>query len=751
MQMKIVKKQMLRVLAFALVLCLITVSFVGCGKEQKALPFRTNIGERIIDSETLASNSNFELEWDGDAKAVLYKSKNGEYWSDILYESYKEGTIGKNGSSPINVTVINTKTLDWETQSSAAAIEGVYSGPNEEMLDGGHIYTGKIDGGIRVVYFFNQYKIAVPVDYVLKDDHITVSVNSSEIMEDGTDYKLVSIGLNPNFVSVKNTDKDANIFVPSGSGAIMSAKETAEGSLSHAANVYGTDIACRVPLNIKDETEIRLPVFGAYNDNKGMLGIIESGMGSAVITADVANDRTGYSTIYPEFYVRGYDTFMKEYYGQNIWGETKRVCDDMSGFTFSVAYYPLLGEETDYNGMAKLYQSYLIKKGELQKTVKDSSPYSVTFWGGTNITKSFFGIPYQKINSLTTFNEAKDILKELKADNGVLPEVRLSGYSDNGLRPGSIAGGKSYPSVYGSKKELASLMEFCKGTNLFLDFDIITYSKSGNGFSLSGDVAKTAVKYKAEIFPTSPTRVNDTENAYYALARENLAKAGEKALKKADKYSAKAVSFGTLGQYAYSDYDDDEYVTRNGIEADAKAIITSARKAGYVTAVSEANVYAACAADVIFDAPSTSGDYDAFAYTVPFYQMVFHSYKSMYTNGVNFATNVEKEIATAAAFGMGLGYYITDGYVDKSDDLDEFKLYATIFEDNKPKMKKTLVEDGFIKVYNSVKDSTIESYKFDGAIAKTTFGNGVVIYTNLSNKAANSPVGKLQPYEYKVG
>ena len=34
---------------------------------------------------------------------------------------------------------------------------------------------------------------------------------------------------------------------------------------------------------------------------------------------------------------------------------------------------------------------------------------------------------------------------------------------------------------------------------------------------------------------------------------------------------------------------------------------------------------------------------------------------------------------------------------------------------------------------------------------KSEFENGVVIYTNLSTKVAESPAGKLQPAEYRVG
>lgn len=748
MQMKIIQKQILRILALIMVLCIIAISFTGCGVTVSIKPYKA-YGEKILESQVLASNDNYELAWDHDAKAVLYKHKNGQYWSDILYESYKDGSIGNNGSSPISITVINNKTLDKNTITSASVLDSYFE-ENGESKKSGNLYSGLIDGGIRVYYFFEMYKVAVPVDYVLKDDHIEISIDSSEVLEDGNEYKLVSISFMSNFCSVKNSP-DANLLIPTGSGAIMNCDENADNTRTYSGWIYGKDLAIRTPISVKDEEDITLPVFGAYNKDSGLLAVIESAAGSVNLKATAANDRTGYSTVYPEFYVRGYDTFMREYYGQDVWGSTERYSDEISGQTLKVSYYPLFGKDADYNGMAKKYRSYLISKGELKKSNVKSSPYSVTFLGGTNTTQSFFGIPYKRIESLTTFAEAEEILKTLKTDIGVLPQVRLQGYSDNGIRPGSIAGGSSYPSVYGSKKELSSLMNFCNDTNIFLDFDIVTFTKSGNGFSLSGDAAKTAIGYMAEVFPTTPVRDQDKNNVFYALGRDNLAKAGEKALNKAKKYSAKAISFSTLGKYAYSDYSDIKYINRNLIESDSRNIINTSKKAGYITAVSATNSYAAAAADVLFDSPITAGEYDAFCCEIPFYQMIFSAYKSMYTSAVNNEINIKKSIAKAASYGIGVGFNITNGYVDKSDDLDEYKLYSTVFEDNAAKIKEFLVEDDFINVYNAVKDASLDTYVLSGSLAKSVFSNGKVIYTNLSAKAVNSPVGKLKPFEYKIG
>lgn len=741
MQMKIVKKQTLRVLAFVMALCLIAISFTACGETKVTNAYRS-IPEVVLGSQVLASNSEYTLEWDEQARSVLLKHKDGAYWSDILYEAYLEDDIGTNGSSPIYITVVDSKTLMWSTISSASEIDG----------DDGNIVCKKIENGIRVTYFFEKYKIAIPVDYALNGDHLTVSIDSSKILEDGTDYKLVNISLGPNICSIQNKESNAHLFVPTGTGALLSAKETALGVVTYEGTVYGDDLTSRVPISRIDNEEIRMPVFGSYSKDKGIFAVIEQNAGAATIKADAANNRTGYSIIYPNFYVRGYDSFMYEYYGQNIFSVSKRVNDEISGQVFSVSYYPLLGDDADYNGMAKKYQSYLLEKGQLKKSVVKNSPYSVTFLGGTNVTKSFFGIPYQKVSSLTTFSEAQAILEKLKSDNGILPQVRLLGYGDNGLRPGKIAGGKKYLSTYGNKKELKSLVDYCKDTNIFFDFDIIKYTKSGSGFARVADVAKTAIQYKAEVYPLSPTRVQDKDNVYYLLGRRNLITAGEKALKKADKYSATGVSFGTLGELAYSDYKKATYINRYKMEKDATAIINSSKKNGYTTAVAGGNLYAAIASDLIFDVSATSGNYDAFSHTVPFYQMVFHSYLPMYSDPVNTSINLKMEVAKSVAYGMGVSFCLTDGFVADSDDFDEYKLYATVFEDNVKKINDILVKDKFIEIYDSVTDSALVNYEFvNDTVVKSEFENGVVIYTNLSTKAADSPVGELQPYEYKVG
>lgn len=730
------KNSLLRVLVFMLILCMVAVTFTGCGEEKAANAYRSVSGA-VMESDTIASNENYELLWDKDGKTVIYKSlKNGEYWSDILYDSFLEGSVSANGNSPISITVANTKTLKWDTVTS-------YS----QMESGGNILCKKIDNGIRVTYFFETYRIAIPVDYTLSDDSLTITVDSSKILEDGTDYKLVAVSVAPKLCSVKNDAENGSVFVPSGSGAIMTASENSNGTKEYVGEVYGRDAARRNPLDLTDGEDIRLPVFGAYGGNKGLMGIIKEGAASCEIKAEAGNARLGYSSVGAVFYVRGYDEFSYTYHGKYK-GITTRVSEDMSGQVLSVSYYPLYGEDADYNGMAEKYRNYLLEEGILQKTAEESSAYSVTMLGGTNITTSIFGIPNKKLVSLTTFSQAKEIISDLNENIGFMPYVRMMGYGDNGIRVGSIAGGKKYPSAYGTSDEIKALTEICRDTGLFFDYDIVNFSKSGSGFSLNLDVAKTAISYKAEHYPVTALRVNDKTNVYYTIARDTLGEAADFALKKAQKYGIGAVSFSSLGYTAFSDTD---YISKAKIEEDVTAIIENSKSAMGKIAVADANAYTACAADVIFDTATDNGDWDSLDLEIPFYQLVFHSYKPMYTSAVNLDDNTDLAIAKAVAYGMGIGYTLTYDYVDKSNDLGEFQLYGTVYSDNADDIKEVLIDKGYSEIYSAVADAQLVSYEIaENGLSKSEFSNGKVIYVNQSNITVKSAVGQLEPYEFSI-
>ena len=721
---------------------LLAVSLSGCGSTEKSGSYDKESSTKTISSQVVASNENYELKWDDTAKCVLLcGKKTGEVWSDILYAAYQEGSTSANANSPISITVINESDLTQETVNSYT-----------EIMEGGRVICEQQEDTLCVTYYFDRYEIAVPVTYQLREDSLAISVDGANIQEGDTAYSLVSVSVAPYFCNSANSGDGNYLFVPVGSGALMYTKENADGTRRYSGEVYGADAAQKILKSTADSEAIRLPVFGAKNGNLAMLGIIEEGAGSAFIEAQAGYARMGYSNVGATFYFRGRDTFR---YGTYATGNsvTTRVSEERSRQKVTVGYYPLYEEEADYNGMAKRYRQYLLDQELLTAANMDASAYSVTLLGGTTIGRSFLGIPYDSLVSMTDFAKAKEILAELTEITKIAPVVQMKNYGDNGMRPGTLAGGSKYPASFGGKQEIEQLQEFChdSGIPLFWDFDIVRYGKSGNGFSYNVSCAKTPIHYLAEQYPVTPLRTFDEDNAYHIIGRGKLEKAMAKALRKADAYQHTGISFSTLGEIAFSDYDDTAYAVKAGIDKDVAQLLRQAKDAGYCVASAGANSYAACGADVVFDVPLGYGDYHVIDAQIPFYQMVFHSYRPMYSTAVNLDENAKQAIMLAAASGSGVGFALSADYIHESNDLDTNKLYGTLYGDNAELIQQALNQNGFAEYYERTADSVITKYELlENGVSATYFENGVILYANHTSGKVESPAGELDAYMFTV-
>lgn len=738
------KRYITRTIALLNIVCLISLMFVGCGDTDISNGAYRKVSAIDVDSQIIASNYDYELLWDNEANAVLLKSlKTGKMWSDILYSAFKEGSTSANANSQIIVNVVNVKNFKQDSIRSYSEIQN----------GNGNIVCKKIDNGIRITYFFDTYEIAIPVDYVLKEKSISVSINTAQILESGNNYKLLSVSLAPYLCSAQNNVENSYLFIPTGSGALMYAKSTPDGVKTYSGEVYGADAARQIPRDLVDEEDICLPVFGAVESNSAMMCVIEQGAGAANIEAQAGNDRLGYSNANVSFYVRGYDEFLYDKQDGTKKELTTRIGNNISGQTLSVAYYPLYEDDASYVGIAKKYREYLIENSGLKKEDAVGSPYSITLLGGTNITKSILGIPKHETVAMTTFEQSKNILEDIDNKNGVLPTVRMLGFGDKGVMPGTIAGGKKYSSIYGNKKQLKSLQKFCeeKGISIYFDSDIVYFSKSILGFSRNFDSALTVINKRITHYPVSPIKIQDKDSGYSVISRNKLDEAAEIVLEKAEKYNHLGISLSSLGTTAFSDNADKIYHTKNGIESDVAKIINKFSSNGIKTAVASANAYAAAVANVIFDVSVTNGDYMVFDETVPFYQIVFHGYKSMYTEGLNLSANYKKALAQSVAYGMGLGYTLINSYISESDELGISEFYGMLYEDNSDLIHNTICESDYCKIYSSTYDSDISGFRWlSNGVSETSYSNGVLVYTNHTDAEAESPVGILNAYEFAM-
>ncbi len=713
---------------------LMTVT-VGCAKETNIPEYSSGTPHLSVSSMAVASNSNYELSWDNEEKFLSLKSLNSDQvWATIPYEYYLSGGSNSNLLSPLNLTVVDTTSLTW------SVINGY-----TECVSMNNVKSARVENGIKVTYYFENYEISVPVVYTLTEQGIKITLDPKEICE-GEQYWLVSVSLAPYLCSADNTAEDSYVFVPSGTGALLNVQSDARGTRKFSCEVYGEDCSMVEISNLTDDEAARIPVFGIKNGENAIVGIIEEGAESITVETEVGNSRTGYSGVWATANVRGSDVYLSTT-ATLIENTVKRISAERSETTVSVCYYPLTGEDADYNGMAKCYRNYLENSGLLKITESDAGSYGVTVYGGVDIATNLLGIPINKTKALTTFSEAKEIIEELLSVSSLTPQVKLYGYGENGIDAGRVAGGYKFASVFGSDKERKLLDSYCAENNisLYYDFDLIRYNSSGKGFSYTFDAAKSATLHVAEFTNLlSPTREEADAKTVRLLKRAEVKTAAEKLNSFVTKKGISGVSLSSLSEYAYSDFNNTEYICKGNTASDVQEYI-ELLKGENRTVASNSNAYAACVADAVYEVPLTNGDYDALDKEIPFYQLVFCGSKPMFSTEINLSSNYKESVMKAVSSGTGLSFALIKNFDPENIQNQSGKFYAAVFENNIEEITETLSAYG--EFYSKIAGVGIESYEFlTEGLSETVFENGVRVYANHTDGEIESPVGVLSGY-----
>ncbi|MBR4909842.1 MAG: hypothetical protein IKZ47_00770 [Clostridia bacterium] len=755
-----------RILCLFLILAITVSCLAGCGNSNVQY-YDENAKILSVESGIIASNQMLELSWDNALKCVLLKNKeSGKIWSNVPYDAYLRGE----NYSTLSIAVQDMQDYQRDSFSS------------EELVEKNRISCEKIKDGIRLTYYFDPVKISIPVEYTLREDSLKVAIDASKIVEGEEDKRLFYAAPASRFCSVIKDEEDESnaddttedtaeeaetepeikepqvkndktyIFAPYGTGAIVNTGTLPDGK--RKIEKYGRNVAALSTTNPVDPYDDGgLQVFGITDNNDSLMCIAEDCAGAVGIHINAGDRTSEYSSAYPVFYFVDFDDVK----GRAANSGDIRQLSERTQSVISVGFYPLSGEDSDYSGMAKRYRKYLIDSGYVKENVNSvdfSSPYAVTFLGGVETTTSVAGVPVTSLKTMTTYKSAQTMLSEMVASIGQKPVVRLQGFGESGINVGQIAGGYTFPSSLGSDSDRMALQKYCgdNGISLYTNFELVKFSKSGSGFSYSFDVAKTATLHVAEQNGVNlPLRDYNVNSVCRLLSREKLSSAVDKLISFANKKSLSGIGVSSLGAISYSDYGyGAKYATTSGMQTDTRDYIKRIVDAGYPVAGSQSTYFAAGLMNAVFESPlETSGMYQIES-DIPFYQMVFSGITPLYSASVNLDSNPKRKIMLAAASGTGLGFSLIEDFEKTYMQNNVYELYACVYGKNKDYIRDTV--KSYASVYSAVAGSPIKSYEIlDDKISKTTFENGTVVYANHYSSPADSPVGELEGYGFKIG
>jgi len=661
-------------------------------------------------------------------------------------------------SSPLGAArdKVATPLLVNELRSSNTLRYGIPSKrSNNNVLRSGtddcEIKVSDVKNGVKVTYYYNKAGFSFPVEYTLEEDCLKASLKVSDIKEPKDEKIATEVTLMSSFGAASDTE-DGCFVIPDGSGALVrfNNNKTMDTN-AYQQRVYGNDVTV-VPTSRGAVTEqIYLPVYGIVKEDNAMLVVASKGDSNAYISAQVSKQsNSSYNLCNFTFILRGTDTFYMS--GNNSDKLTVFENGDIKSDDIELRYYPISKKGASYVDVADRYRQYLIEEDGVEPKSSKAAMY-VDLYGGTLKKKPVLGIPVTLKQPVTKYDEALEILTELKNKGVDDMVVSYNGWTNDGIRR-KVDTGASPSGTLGGKSSFNKLTDFI-GENGF-EFYPASSSRdfySGNGYysftstcvRVSGSYSRIVSYDRAYGIPDGfKKNMSLLSPSYYGEVYGDIASSYAKAgLTGAAVDNAASSLYGDYGKKDISRY---KAMT---LAEEAFGKLSDSLDNGFIA--DGANAYALPYVSHITNVPLSSSRFDIFNEDVPFYQIVMHGLVPYSTTPVNGDADPSQLLLMAAATGSSLSYDMIYNETSKLKDTDYDRYYYANYHywaDTAAEEYKLLAP-----LLDSVSDSTITGYDVsdDGSLITTTFSNGTVVKTDLVNKTVEYGGNKLSLADEEEG
>ena len=671
-----------------------------------------------------------------------------------------------------NIRVVNKKSnKEWlgspqvDTSTLANNKSFIDSPVHIEYTDGSSVsqtYTLKdpenavnitnIEEGIRAEFDVSELKISFAVEYRLTDDGFEVTIPESFIKETGT-VRITSLEVLPFLNAAKEAD-DGALFIPDGSGALMTYKKQHPQYFSgYSEPVYGPDHAFASDLGevladgwkraAPPKEHIALPVFGNYKNENGYIGIITHGEENAYINAtpsgirNISLYRAGVEFIYRKQDVMfiGSSGRIPLFQGNRIEGDRK------------VKYILLEDEKANYVGMAQAYREYLKSTVGLKTEEQNSIPLHVELFGGL-LRDEIIGSTFIE---MTTFEQVRSIIDDYVQKGITDLEITLNGWSKDGLY-GNQPEHFPVEKQLGGKKELESLINYAKdnGVALHLKTNYVRPFQESDGFKQRSEAIRGIDREVTE----SPnyyisSRFSNNNQLFYLLKPEQVYKKVEKEVTEYKNLGVAGVHVSNMGNLLYSDQDTDHFFTRKQTAETWVKTLDKFRDEVGVTSVDYGFAYTFGHIDKIINIPIDSSHFVYMDQTVPFYQIAIHGLIPYTAKPTNLRNDARFELLRAIEYGALPSFELTYESTSNLRRTMEDRLFSS---DYRYWADKSIEEyERFQEIYQTIYNQPIVNHEqIDRNVFKTTYENGTQIIVNYNNKTTTVNGQIIDGYDYAV-
>ena len=183
-------KKRIAVILFAV----LTLFSSGCSSKSTAkatLPFDREAAAAPLADGLIAENQNFRLEWDANNMSVVLTDKiNGTKWGtspvgngETQYDEF--GMPIKRHPQVESVLLVEYMEAETETVNTSISYTSA--------VQDGRIICEQLENGLRASYYFDEAEFMIPVDYILNDRGLTVTVDPEAVQKGVNKILTISI------------------------------------------------------------------------------------------------------------------------------------------------------------------------------------------------------------------------------------------------------------------------------------------------------------------------------------------------------------------------------------------------------------------------------------------------------------------------------------------------------------------------------------------------------------------------------
>ena len=594
---------------------------------------------------------------------------------------------------------------------------------------------------------FSGHLYNISVIYELDGNDLIVRIPYDEIRYE-SEHPMNTISVLPYF-GAAGEEEEGFLFVPEGGGGIIRYNNGKINTTSHTADIYGWDYARQRSKDVSIESRVSFPVFGASQQGGSYICIPEGAVSYLQINADIAGKENNfYNMIYGKYIAMHADKFAVSARTNN---EVNIFEAAMPGDEIIQRYRFV--ESESYTDMALAYREYLIEKNPetlAQAKASEEMPVSVEIVGAINKNIVKLGIPVDSVVATTTFSQAADILSELSSSGVKELNVRMSGWSNGGVRQ-KVLTGVHVLNELGGEKGMKELSDQAARQGISLYFDGITCfaynSGITDGFLPYNNAAKFATREQVHLFPISIAtfRKAEWQEDYYLVKPSYAKENASRLISKLKELNVKGIAFRDIGFLLSADYNPKDLVTREQTKQMNIDTMKEAAAAGQKVMIKEGNDYALPYADIITDMNLTGQKPILIDELVPFYQIAIHGLKNYTGEPINMEGDYEQKILECAEFGAGLNFT----FMAEDTKVLQDTFYSRYMSTQYAKWKGT-VTDLIVQYQNDMKglnQTAITGHELlTEDVHVTTYKDGTKVYVNYGRTEYEGIPGRT----YKV-